>query len=246
MLFGYVSGCGLPPIWEWLFIAELEPCLRIGILAVPSSNPPQPFKSGSAQIALTKTFEKSLARLTNVEQAQVKQMPTDFLLNPEKAGHRLHKLNSKEKRFRSISVNMDLRIIALQEENLTTFCYVDHHDNAYKWANRRKFEVHPVTGSAQLVELEEVIREEAFQAPPEKSASRIFADEDDDYLLSLGIPQAWMETVKKVDFDGLLIDCRKKLRKHCFNWLMEGVLLQPRSRIFQILLIIRILAADSG
>ena len=27
-------------------------------------------------------------------------------------------------------------------------CYVDHHDNAYQWAERRKLETHPKTGAA--------------------------------------------------------------------------------------------------
>jgi hypothetical protein len=31
-------------------------------------------------------------------------------------------------------------------------CYVDHHDEAYQWAERRKLETHPKTGAAQLVE----------------------------------------------------------------------------------------------
>ena len=43
------------------------------------------------QIGLTPTFEKSLAKLTNQERSLVKQVPTDFMLNPEKPGHRLHK-----------------------------------------------------------------------------------------------------------------------------------------------------------
>src|SRR5262249_16837465 len=30
--------------------------------------------------------------------------------------------------------------------------YVDHHDAAYKWAERRKIERHPTTGAMQLVD----------------------------------------------------------------------------------------------
>ena len=51
------------------------------------------------QIGLTSTFEKSLAKLTKQEQAMVKQLPTEFLFNPEMPGHRFHKLNTKENRF---------------------------------------------------------------------------------------------------------------------------------------------------
>jgi hypothetical protein len=38
-------------------------------------------------------------------------------------------------------------------------CYVDHHDEAYRWAERRKLETHPKTGAAQLVEIRETVQE---------------------------------------------------------------------------------------
>lgn len=38
-------------------------------------------------------------------------------------------------------------------------CYVDHHDRAYQWAERRKLEIHPKTGAAQLVEIRETVEE---------------------------------------------------------------------------------------
>ena len=34
-------------------------------------------------------------------------------------------------------------------------CYVTHHDKAYEWAARRRLEVHPKTGAAQMVEIRE-------------------------------------------------------------------------------------------
>ena len=43
-------------------------------------------------VGLTPTFAKRLSKLTNDKQALVKQVPTDFMLNPEMPGHHLHKL----------------------------------------------------------------------------------------------------------------------------------------------------------
>ena len=36
---------------------------------------------------------------------------------------------------------------------------MDSHDDAYRWAERRRLETHPTTGAAQLVELREVVQE---------------------------------------------------------------------------------------
>lgn len=154
-------------------------------------------------VALTPSFEKSLRGLTNREQAAVKQVPTDFMMNSESPGHRLHKLKCREHRFASISVNMDLRIIVLKDGAQLLFCYVGHHDDAYRWAERRRLEVHPTTGAAQMVELEEVIREEISYVTRELETPPLFAEEDDDYLLSLGVPRSWLVTIKKLDEDGL-------------------------------------------
>ena len=42
--------------------------------------------------------------------------------------------------------------------------YVDHHDKAYAWAERRRIEAHPRTGAIQIVEVRERVEE---IAPPE-------------------------------------------------------------------------------
>jgi hypothetical protein len=38
-------------------------------------------------------------------------------------------------------------------------CYVAHHDPACDWASWRKIETHHVTGTAQIVEIRETVRE---------------------------------------------------------------------------------------
>ena len=49
-------------------------------------------------------------------------------------------------------------------------CYVDHHDDAYAWAGRRKIERHPKTGAAQSIEVCEAVEEERVQAPIQATA----------------------------------------------------------------------------
>jgi len=161
------------------------------------------------ELNLTPTFQRSLAKLTKQEQNVVNQAVMSFWMNPSLPGLRLHSLNFREPRFHSISPNMDLRVIVLRDGTRHVMMYVDHHDRAYSWAERRKFERHPVTGSAQIVEFEEVVREEIIHVRREIAAPPLFADEDDEYLLSLGVPQAYLAAVKKVDEDGLFELCER-------------------------------------
>src|SRR5918993_737470 len=106
------------------------------------------------------TFSSSLARLTGDEQKAVKTTAFDLQLNPASPGMSFHKLDkAKDKNFWSVRVNKDIRLIVHKSASSLLLCYVDHHDNAYQWAERRKLETHPKTGAAQLIELRETVKE---------------------------------------------------------------------------------------
>jgi UvrD-like helicase C-terminal domain/AAA domain len=158
-------------------------------------------------LALTPSFQKSLARLTRQEQNLVHQTVMQFWMNPDAPGHRLHPLEMRDRRLHSISPNMDLRVIVFRDGDRRVLMYVDHHDPAYRWAERRTVATHPVTGSAQIVEFEEVVRagEQAPLRTPQRESPPIFAAESDDYLLSLGIPPVYLETVRGLSSDDDLL-----------------------------------------
>ena len=106
------------------------------------------------------TFTDSLARLTGDEQKATKTTAFDLQSNLARPGLQLHKLDwARDPNFWSVRVSRDLRIIVHRTQNSLMLCYVDHHDNAYHWAERRKLETHPKTGAAQLVEVRETVRE---------------------------------------------------------------------------------------
>jgi mRNA-degrading endonuclease RelE of RelBE toxin-antitoxin system len=156
------------------------------------------------------TFADSLARLTADEQRAVKTTAFDLQLNPASRGMSFHKLeNAKDKNFWSIRVSNDIRLIVHRTEGSLLLCYVDHHDKAYRWAERRKLETHPKTGAAQLVEIRERVQEiiiptyvEAAQLPAPKSF--LFARVAEDELLRYGVPADWLKDVCQATEDTLL------------------------------------------
>lgn len=165
------------------------------------------------EFRIADTFTDSLARLTGEEQKAVKTTAFDLQLNPASPGMKLHKLDrSKDKDFWSVRVSRDLRLIVHKTSGSLLLCYVDHHDAAYRWAERRKLERHPKTGAAQLVEIRETIREievpRYVDAPepavPAPSTSPIFDDVSDEDLLSYGVPPEWLEDVRRATEDSVL------------------------------------------
>src|SRR5471032_1223526 len=112
------------------------------------------------EFRIADTFTDSLARLTGEEQKAVKTAAFDLQLNPASPGMSFHKLaKAKDKNFWSVRVGSDIRLIVHKSGASLLLCYVDHHDKAYDWAERRKLETHPTTGAAQLVEIRETVKE---------------------------------------------------------------------------------------
>src|SRR6058998_3515052 len=148
-------------------------------------------------LRIADTFTDSLIRLTGEEQKVVKTTAFDLQLNPVNPGMSFHKLSkAKDKRFWSVRVNQDIRLIVHRTDRNLLLCYVDHHDRAYAWAERRKLETHPTTGAAQLVEIRERVQEivvPAYVSPASVVAPKplLFAHLSDAELLGFGVPSEW-------------------------------------------------------
>ncbi len=142
------------------------------------------------------TFTSSLARLTGEEQKAVKTTAFDLQLNPANPGMSFHKLERvRDKGFWSVRVSDDLRLIVHRSEGNLLLCYVDHHDKAYHWAERRKLVTHPTTGAAQLVELREetrVIHKTVVIEHVEHASPLCFQGLAEDTLLQYGAPEEWV------------------------------------------------------
>lgn len=163
------------------------------------------------EFRIADTFTDSLSRLTSDEQKAAKTTAFDLQVNPSGTGHGFHKLEkSKDKNFWSVKVNSDIRLIVHKTQNSLLLCYVDHHDKAYDWAERRKLETHPKTGAAQLVEIRETVSEIVVpvyktEEAAQKPKALLFKDVSDDELLSYGVPAEWLIDVRGADEDSILV-----------------------------------------
>lgn len=162
------------------------------------------------QFLIADTFTTSLGKLTDIEQKQVKTSAFDMQMNPANPGLQFHKLNAaKDPNFWSIRVNRDIRIIVHKSDDRLLLCYVNHHDAAYKWGERRRLETHPKTGAAQLVEVRETVEEiivPSYVEVPNQPVARKPALENcsAEYLLEFGVPEDWISAVLAADEDEIL------------------------------------------
>ena len=170
------------------------------------------------------TFTGSLARLTGDEQKAVKTAAFDLQMNPSAPRFSFHKLDrARDRDFWSIRVTRDIRLIIHKTADNLLLCYVDHHDAAYRWAERRRLERHPRTGAALFVEIRETVREievpryvevgaPVAETPdtlptatiPAGPKPPIFANTSKEVLLSYGVPVDWLNDVRNANEDDLL------------------------------------------
>ena len=162
------------------------------------------------------TFQSALAKLDNNSQKAAKTCAFDLQLDPTGKGKQFHRIDrSKEKNFWSVRATRDIRLIVHKTSDRITICYVDHHDNAYAWAERRVFETHPTTGALQIVELVERIEEVAaepkvvpadtlfqpIETPAPPPGLENISSED---LLQHGVPERWVDTLLAADGNRVL------------------------------------------
>lgn len=157
------------------------------------------------QFHLASTFVDSLARLPAQEQKAVKASALDLQLDPSSPGLQFHRIErSKDPNFWSVRVNRDIRIIVHKTAASLMLAYVDHHDQAYAWAERRCIETHPTTGATQIVEVRERIEEVAVAAP--KVAPSLFAKLKAEDLLAVGVPVDWVDDVLKTESEDRFLE----------------------------------------
>lgn len=149
------------------------------------------------------TFTDALARLTAQEQKAVKTTAFDLQLDPSAPGLSFHRIDrSKDPNFWSLRVSRDLRMIVHRTAASLLLAYVDHHDRAYGWAERRRIEAHPRTGAVQIVEVRE--RVEGVAVAAAAAPAPLFAKLTTDRLLSVGVPADWTADVLAADEDRFL------------------------------------------
>ena len=170
------------------------------------------------QFRIASSFSKALGKLSVREQSAAKITVFDLQQNPAAPGLRFHRVEgSKDPHFWSVRVNRDIRVIVHKTEDNVLLCYVNHHDDAYKWAEKRRIETHPKTGVAQIVEVRERIEIEApyltrikpiaygvAESPDQADLPGPFYELTEQALLGAGVPEDWVGDIRQASEDGFL------------------------------------------
>ncbi|MAX54835.1 MAG: DNA helicase [Alcanivoracaceae bacterium] len=160
-----------------------------------------------ASVAFSDKYFNSLIKLTPNEQSQANKAVMLFQNDPWHSGLHYEKLAAfRDDKLRSIRVNQDVRIIlaAAEKEDLYLMLYVDHHDDAYNWASKRKVEINPNTGTLQVYTAEENTAKQADVEKGMPDRPGLFDAIRDRQLLQLGVPEDALPLVREMKIEAHL------------------------------------------
>lgn len=151
------------------------------------------------KVAISSDFLKSFSLLPQAQQKKVREFVEKFRMNPASPGLNYEKLHDvRDANLRSVRIDQAYRGIVLKPEgnNAYLLLWVDHHDEAYRWAKNRVFGVHPETGALQVVEVAQAPSQMEGRAAPK--APGLFDGCKDKDLLRVGIPEALIPVVRNI------------------------------------------------
>jgi hypothetical protein len=157
-------------------------------------------------LILGSTFTDALSRLTQAEAGAAMQTALELQRDPAGFGKRMHRVDrAADPNIWSVRAGRDLRLIVQRDGDTLVLAYAAHHDAAYRWAERKRLQVHERTGAMQLIEIRTVVESQplATRSPeaPGKAqpvpAYHPFADLSDDQLLDVGVPRDWLQAVQQ-------------------------------------------------
>ena len=167
------------------------------------------------KVALSNDFLLQLAKLPAKVHTKVMKWAIQFQADPKSPGINYENINgARDPNLKSVRLDGDWRGIVFKPSagDVYVLLYVDHHDDAYRWAENRKLTINPVTGAMQMLTFESVteqVPEEArsanaaaaegtLKAPVVVAAPALFADLEDRDLMSLGVPQELLGFVRSI------------------------------------------------
>lgn len=147
-------------------------------------------------VAISTDFLTAYAALPRQKQGKVTEFFNKFRNDPMHPGINFEKINEGiDKNICSVRIDDTYRGIVVREpeSNVYILLWVDHHDEAYAWAKRKKCSINKLTGSVQIFDVQEVIEE---QKAIDETA--LFANISDEVFEKIGLPEEQLPMIKAI------------------------------------------------
>jgi len=176
------------------------------------------------KVAISSDFLTTFAKLPRQIQGKTTEFVNKFRNNPTAPGINYEKISQRmDNKIYSVRIDDTYRGIVVRqpETGVYLLLWVDHHDEAYQWAARKRCDVNPKTGAIQVYDVQTVT--EVISKPEEQS---LFHNVSDDELQILGLPEAQIEYVRTLTNKEKFYAAESSLPRDAYenlSWIVEGI-----------------------
>lgn len=164
------------------------------------------------RVAISADVFTNFAGIQRHQQNKVINFINKFRNNPKSSGINYEKIiGAYDQNLRSVRIDENYRGIILKpkDNNVYLLLWIDKHDDAYKWAMRKRAVVNAQTGSIQVYDVEDKTTDEYKQNQTIEnieddndvaviSKVKLFEDIEDEVLLKIGIPEDTLNVVREI------------------------------------------------
>ena len=178
----------------------------------------------NVKVAISSDFLTAFAKLPRSIQGKVTEFVNKFRNDPNSPGINYEKLtNGADNKIWSVRIDDTYRgiVVRQKETGVYLLLWVDHHDEAYQWAARKRCDVNPKTGAIQVYDIQTVTVPQSIA-----KAEPIFAGVTDDQLLKLGVPEAQLGYIKSFISRESFYQAEGAIPSDVYeylSWLTEGI-----------------------
>ena len=175
--------------------------------------------SSAPVVALGSDFLTAFAGIPRKQQGKVREFISKFTANPTSPGINYEKVHHGGEGVYSVRIDKAYRGIIHKPSSGRTYIllWVDHHDDAYDWAKRHRIEVHPETGSLQVINSS---RAEPLTSESDTEAPALFRKLKDRHLTSFGIPEEMIPALRSVRTESELDKLSSAIPEEAFDCLL--------------------------
>ena len=178
----------------------------------------------NVKVAISSDFLTAFARLPRAIQGKVTEFINKFRNDPTSPGINYEKISKGvDKKIYSVRIDDTYRGIVVREQDTGVYLllWVDHHDEAYDWAARKRCEVNPKTGAVQIFDVQTVTEEVSVPAD-----ASLFKEATNEQLLELGVPEEQLGFVQAFTDKTAFYSASDAMPQDAFeylSWIVEGI-----------------------
>ncbi|SMP05783.1 Part of AAA domain-containing protein [Laceyella tengchongensis] len=180
-------------------------------------------------VSIHKSFTDAIAQVPPQVQKSAWDMIHQLTEHPEAHGLNFERVKGAiDPKVHSVRVNQKYRAILVkpEKEDVNLFLWIGNHDQAYAWAEKKRFEVNKVTGLLQM-----------WTSPGRNGSNTvkgIFCDYTEKQLIAIGVPEELIHVIYSIQTADELYKYADEIPEDTFEpllWIAQG---EPYQDVLQI------------